>query len=251
MFTPTPTVARLSEVSHGMTNGGSLSRTAVVGAVLGISLLASGTSQAQAPKLLVFLHVSLKQRAFQGLLQSALPGVDVTAVGRVADFDRSLADSPDAVLTLPLVLQARGLSVRVQGRRAGASEERYALVAADSTPDPARVKAVGALDLLGREGTNGFVSRMLGASAKVERVTKVEDLLPLLQMQRVDAILIPERLIGDVKSASRINLMARQLPNAVGLPALAALGPGAASVSAGLAQLPMSLSQTMGVDAWH
>src|SRR3954464_5763375 len=103
-----------------MSNGGSLSRTAVVGAVLGISLLASGTSQAQAPKLLVFLHVSLKQRAFQGLLQSALPGVDVTAVGRVADFDRSLADSPDAVLTLPLVLQARGLSVRVQGRRAGA-----------------------------------------------------------------------------------------------------------------------------------
>jgi len=251
VFVDTPAVARLCEVSHGMTDGGSLSRTAVMGAVFGLSLLASSTSQAQAPKLLVFLHVSLKQRAFQGLLQSALPGIDVTAVGRVADFDRSLADAPDAVLTLPLVLQARKLSVQLQGRHAGASDERYALVAADAAPDPARVKTVGALDLLGRDGTNSFVSRMLGNPAKVERVTKVEDLLPLLQMQRVDAIMIPQRLFGDVRSASRITLVARELPTSVGLPALAALGPGAPSVSAGVSQLPMSLSQTMGVDAWH
>ncbi len=251
VFTHTPAVVRLREVSHGMTDGGSLSRTAVMGAVLGISLLASSTSQAQAPKLLVFLHVSLKQRAFQGLLQSALPGVDVMAVGRVADFERSLAESPDAVLTLPMVLQARGFAVQLQGRHAGATDEKYALIAADTAPDPARVKTVGALDLLGREGTNAFVGRMLGNSAKVERVTKVEDLLPLLQMQRVDAIMIPERLFGDVRSASRINLVGRQLPSPVGLPALAALGPGAPSVSAGVAQLPLSLSQTMGVDAWR
>lgn len=228
-----------------------MSRTAVVGAALGLSLLASRTSQAQAPKLLVFLHVSLKQRAFQGLLQSALPGIDVTAVGRVADFDRALSESPDAVLTLPLVLAARRLSAQLQGRHAGATEEKYALVGADAAPDPARVKTVGALDLLGREGTGAFVNRMLGAPAKAERVTKVEDLLPLLQMQRVDAILLPERLFGDVKSASRINLVARELPTAVGLPAVAELGAGASSISAGITRFPLSLSQTMGVDSWH
>jgi hypothetical protein len=222
-----------------------------MGAVLGISLLASATSQAQAPKLLVFLHVSLKQRAFQGLLQTGLPGVDVTAVGRVADFDRALADSPDAVLSLPLVLQARNLSIQLQGRRGGATDEKYALVAADSAPDPARVKTVGALDLLGREGTNSFVSRMLGNSAKVERVTKVEDLLPLLQLERVDAILIPQRLFSDVKSESRINLVQRELPLSVGLPALAAIGPGAPNISSAVAQLPINLLRTMGVDAWH
>ena len=228
-----------------------MSRTGVMGAVLGISLLASATSQAQAPKLLVFLHVSLKQRAFQGLLQSGLPGVDVTAVGRVADFDRALADSPDAVLSLPLVLQARNLSIQLQGRRAGATDEKYALVAADSAPDPARVKTVGALDLLGREGTNSFVSHMLGNSAKVERVTKVEDLLPLLQLERVDAILIPQRLFSDVKSESRINLVQRELPLPVGLPAIAATGPGAPNIASAVTQLPASLLRTMGVDAWH
>ena len=228
-----------------------MSRTGVMGAVLGASLLASATSQAQAPKLLVFLHVSLKQRAFQGLLQSGLPGVDVTAVGRVADFDRALSDAPDAVLSLPLVLQARNLSIQLQGRRGGAADEKYALVAAGTTPDPARVKTVGTLDLLGRDGTNSFVSRMLGNSVKVERVTKVEDLLPLLQLERVDAIMIPQRLFSDVKSESRINLVQRELSQSVGLPALAALGPGAPNISNAVTQLPTSLLRTMGVDAWH
>ena len=234
-----------------MTERGSSSRTAVMGAVLGLSLLASKTSLAAAPKLLVYLHVSLKQRAFQSLLQNALPGVDVTAVGRISDFDRALSDAPDAVLTLPIVLSAKNMHAQIQGVRTGSVEEKYALVAADIAPDLARVKAVGALDVLGREGTNDFVGRMLGISAKVERVTKVEDLLPLLQMQRVDAILIPERLLADVKSASRINLVPRELPKQVGLPAVASLGSGGPGLTVGIARLPASLSQTMGVDAWR
>ncbi|HEY0466463.1 MAG TPA: hypothetical protein VGC79_19775 [Polyangiaceae bacterium] len=234
-----------------MTDGRSLSRTAVVGAALGLSMLASRTSQAQAPKLLVYLHVSLKQRAFQGLLQTALPGVDVTAVGRISDFDRALADSPDAVLTLPLVLSAKNLHAQLQGQRAGSSEEKYALVAADAAPDPTRIKAVGTLDVLGRDGTNLFVNQVLGVSGKVERVTKVEDLLPLLQMQRVDAIVIPVRLLPDVRSASRINLVPRELPKPVGLPAVASFGAAGPGIAAGIAKLPLGLSQTMGVDAWH
>jgi len=234
-----------------MTDDGRLSRTAVMGAALGLGLLASRTAQAQAPRLLVFLHVSLKQRAFQGLLQGALPGVDVTAVGRISDFERAMSDTPDAVLTLPLVLSAKSLHLQLQGQRSGSGEEKYVLVAADAAPDPARVKTVGALDVLGREGTNLFVNSMLGVPTKVERVTKVEDLLPLLQMQRVDAILIPERLLSDVKSASRINLLPRDLPKHVGLPAVASLGSAGASIAAGIARLPAGLSQTMGVDAWH
>jgi hypothetical protein len=235
-----------------MTDGGVLSRTAVVGAALGLGVLASATAQAEAPKLLVFLHVSLKQRAFQALLEGALSGVGVTAVGRVGDFERALAsDAPDAVLTLPIVLQSKSLPPRLHGYRNGAPDEKYTLVGVDSAPDPGRVKTVGALDVLGRDGTGAFVDRMLGAAVKVERVAKVEDLLPLLQLQRVDAILLPERLLGDVKSASRINLVARELSARVELPAVAALGPGAAIVSASVARLPLAVSQTMGVDAWH
>ena len=69
-----------------------------------------------------------------------------------------------------------------------------------------------------------FVQSVVGAHPKVERVTKVEDLLPLLQMQRVDAILLPSRLLPEVKMASRLNLSSRELPATVGLPTVAKLG---------------------------
>src|SRR5687767_8338147 len=112
------------------------------------------------PKLLVFLHLSVKQRALQGELQAALPRLTVTAVGRVADFERGLAQGQDAVLAAGPVLEARGLQPRLQGYRLGAREEAYSLVAAGRAPDPTQTAVVGALDLLGREGTTAFVHGM-------------------------------------------------------------------------------------------
>lgn len=204
-----------------------------------------------APKLLVFLHVAVKQRAFQGELQAALSGIDVTAVGRIADFDRALQDGPDSVLTLPVVLAARGLEPKLRGRHLGALDESYVLVGADTIPDAARVQTVGALDLLGREGTNAFVEQLLGAHPKVERVTKVEDLLPLLQMQRVDAILLAARLFPDLRASSRLSLMQKELARKVELPALANLGSGGAQIMAAVTRLPSRLSSAVGVDEWR
>jgi hypothetical protein len=206
---------------------------------------------ATALRLLVFLHVAVKQRAFQTELQSAMGGVVVTAVGRIADFDRALQDGQDAVLTLPVVLAARGLAPGLRGMHRGSPEERYALVAVDTVPDPARVTAVGALDLLGRDGTNSFVQGLVGGKPKVERVTKVEDLLPLLQMQRVEAIVLASRLFAELKAASRLNLAQRELATGVGLPAAAKVGAGAPEVFAAVRRLPSELSGSLGVDEWR
>ena len=202
-------------------------------------------------KLLVYLHVAVKQRAFQSLLGAGLPGVDTTAVGRVADFERALQDAPDAVLTLPVVLAAHGLTPALRGLTRGSSEERYALVGAGSPPDAAKVASVGALDLLGRDGTNRFVRRLVGAQARVERVTKIEDLLPLLQMQRVDAVLLPSRLVADLRSASRLALAERQLELTVGLPAVASTGPGGAAVLGAIGKMPKDVSKLLGVEEWR
>jgi hypothetical protein len=203
------------------------------------------------PKLLVFLHVALKQRAFQSELQAALGEVGVMAVGRTADFDRGLAEAPDAVLTLPVVLAAHRLSVALQGLRKGSPDEPCALAGVDAQPDPATVASVGVLDVLGRDGMNRFVLDLLGRQPKVERVTKVEDLLPLLQLQRVDAIIVPSRLLGEVRAVSRLNVMARELPRGASLPAVASLGTGGPRILQAVRRLPARMTAALGVSEWR
>jgi len=203
------------------------------------------------PRLLVFLHVAAKQRAFQTELQAALPGVAVTAVGRTGDFDRALSEGQDAVLTLPVVLAAHGLAPVLRGVRQGSADERYSLVGTEAAPDPGTVTAVGALDLLGRDGMTAFVYTLVGRHPKVERVTKVEDLLPLLQMQRVEAILLPSRLLSEVKMASRLNLASRELTAPVGLPTVARLGESGVQVMSAIKRLPNGITRAFGVEEWR
>jgi hypothetical protein len=221
-----------------------------LGSALTLMWLGARTARAAGPRLLVFAHVAIKQRAFQTLLQEALPGLSVTTVGRVADFERALAEGQDAVLALPLVLRAHGLSAKLRGYREGSPEERYCLVGADVAPNSASVKTVGALDLLGREGTNAFVHGLLGSEPKVERVTKVEDLLPLLQMQRADAVLLPSRLFVELKSTSSLNLANRDLPTKVGIVAVASVGDGGAQAVAEVSRLSGDAARALGVESW-
>ena len=202
-------------------------------------------------KLLVYLHVAIKQRALQSDLQAALPGHDVNAVGRIGDFERLLGDGADAVLTLPVVLGAYKLSPVLQGQRAGSSEELYALMGVGSPPEPSKIQKVGALNLLSRDGTTNFVKSLLGASPKIERVSKVEDLLPLLQMQLADAILLPARFVADIKATSKLALAVRELSKTVGLPAVATPTPGGAQLLAGVSRLPANVTKLFGVDSWR
>jgi hypothetical protein len=203
------------------------------------------------PRLLVFLHVPLKQRAFQSQLQAALPGIAVSAVGRPADFERGLAEGPDAVLTLPLVLAAHHLTTSLQGLHKGAPEEAYVLAGVDTAPDPARVATVGVIDVLGRDGMNELVMTLLGAHPKVERVTKLEDLLPLLQLQRVEAIVLPARLLGEVAAPSRLSLVPRPLGPKVGLAAVASLGGGGVRILQAVRHLPANCADELGVSEWR
>lgn len=216
-----------------------------------MTLLLAREVKATERRLLAFLHTAVKQRALQSELGAALPGVVVTAVGRVADFDRALRAGQDAVLTLPAVLSARGLAPRLRGQRQGSAEEKYSLIGADVAPDPTRVSSVGALDILGREGTTEFVHGLVPGRPRVERVAKVEDLLPLLQLQRVSAILLPSRFYAEIHALSRLKLAQRELAALVGLPAVASVGPAASEVIAAVSRLPRKVTMPFGVDEWH
>jgi hypothetical protein len=220
-------------------------------AVVALAQLVTRGAAAGSAKLLVYLHVPLKQRAFQSELQAALPSLDVKTVGRLADFERGLEEGQDAVMSLPQLLKSHGLVPRLQGTHGGSPDERYSLVGAGATPAPKRVASVGALDLFGRDATNAFVHELLGAKPKVERVTKFEDLLPLLQMQRVESILLPTRLVPELTAASRLDLKHEVLPGLVKLPAVASVGAGGDQAVAAVARMPEKLSRSLGVDAWR
>lgn len=215
-----------------------------------LGLLSARVAEARAAKLLVFVQTSIKQRALQQLMQDALPNLSVTTVGRVADFGRALEEGQDAVLTLPIVMRARGITPQVLGRRAGASDEPYGLVGANGPPAVGSLKTVGCIDMLDRAGTNALVRDLLGREVKVERVTKVEDLLPLLQLSRADAVLLPTRLFADIKATSSLNLELRELPARLGLPAIAGVGPAASDAVRDAAKLAGKAAKLLGVDSW-
>jgi hypothetical protein len=222
-----------------------------IGAVIAAATLLARPAQALSGKLLVFLHVAVKQRALQSELQGALGGLEVTTVGRVGDFERGLKEGVDAVLSLPAVLSAFKLSAKLRGARGGSTEEKYSLVGTSGEPVPSQVGAVGALDLLGRDGTNSFVKELLGATPRIERVSKVEDLLPLLQMQRVDAVLLPSRLFNEIKSASKLTLVQKELGKSVGLPAVATVKSSGDAIVSAIAKMPAPVSKKLGVDSWR
>jgi hypothetical protein len=202
-------------------------------------------------KLLVYLHLVMKQRALQSALEGALRGVEVTAVGRIADFDRALAAGQDAVLSLPVVLAARGLTSKLQGTYKGSIDETYVLGAVDQAVSAASVKSIGVLDLLGRSETNDFVFQLVESRPKVERVTKVEDLLPLLQMQRVECICLPERLFQELRGMSRMNLVRTELRKRVGLPSVGSVAGRGSDIVAAVRSMSGDVSKSMGVDAWR
>jgi hypothetical protein len=202
-------------------------------------------------RLLVFLHLVLKQRALQAQLQAAAGSIKVTAVGRVADFERALENGHDAVLSLPPVLSAHGLKPVIAGYREGRADEVYSLMAADLAPQPGKVRSVGAVDLLGRNGTTAFTHELLASRPKVERVTKVEDLLPLLQLRRVDAVVLPARLVPELQAASEMKLVTYDLRKRVGLPALAFLSPKGRQAGSAVARLDREISLQLGVDEWR
>jgi hypothetical protein len=95
-----------------------------------------------------------------------------------------------------------------------------------------------------------FITSLLGASPKIERVTKVEDLLPLLQLATVDAVLAPERLVHALQAKSKLDLHAVPTQGTVGLPGLSIMTTAGAMLAHDIKRLGPQVSQEMGVTRW-
>jgi hypothetical protein len=114
-----------------------------------------------------------------------------------------------------------------------------------------KISVVGAVDLLGRDGTTAFVRDLLGAPLRVERVSKLEDLLPLLQMQHVEAVVLPSRLFSEIRVATKLALFQKELNKTVGLPAVATVTAAGEQIIAAIKRIPTVIAKTLGVDSWR
>jgi hypothetical protein len=211
---------------------------------------------ADRPSLYVFLYTDAKSTVFERTLQLKLPEISVTVFGRFRDFEESLtARPPDAVLALEPVLQARNMKAALQGVSNGDKTQHYVLLSAGAPLAGALSgRTIGVVDLFGRQDTQTFVGKLLKApDVHIKLVTKLEDLLSLLQFSAADAILVPSSMVKPFTERSRLALYVRELPDAVlGRAAVAVLSPEPrAVITRAIQRLDADTDKMMDLDGWR
>jgi hypothetical protein len=208
------------------------------------------------PVVHVFLQLDAKSSVIEKTLRQQLPELSVTVFGRLRDFEERLtAARPDAVLSIGPILQQHGQTATLQGYRGGKSVEPYVLAAVNQPLAGSLAgKTIGVVELLGREGTQTFVSGLLKEpSLKIKRVAKIEDLLSLLEFSAADGIVLPSSMLGMLLERTRLVIKTRELPGAlVGLPAVAVLNPAAREIVVrSFQQLDAPTKHLLGIDSWR
>jgi hypothetical protein len=230
-----------------------------------VLLVFLGSAQAGA-KVFVFYPSLARPLAIQEALAKKCPGLEITVFGRLTDLQAMVErDRPQAILAQNAVLkQLPEYRPRLQGTRNGSATENFVLLSIDKPFDVAKTSGsmIGVVGLLDRKEMDGFVGGLVPGAPHINRVTKVEDLLPLLIFQSVSAVLVSEANVKEFQKKSRANLVEVKLDKAkVGLVAAGlreggtgAGGSGAAgldqAVLSGLKALDAGTLALLGVDAW-
>jgi len=213
-------------------------------------------AQKAKPVVHVFLQLDARSSVIEKTLQQRLPELSVTVFGRLRDFEERLTTGhPDAVLSIGPILQQHGKTAALQGYRGGKNVEPYVLASVNQPlAGPLAGKTIGVVELLGREGTQTFVSGLLKeTSLKIKRVAKIEDLLSLLEFSAADGIVLPSSLLGTLVERTRLVIKTKELPGAlVGLPAIAVLNPAVREIIVkSFQQLDAPTKHLLGIDSWR
>jgi hypothetical protein len=149
-------------------------------------------------------------------LTEMCPGLKVTVFGRYQDFkQRTESDNPDIIITKPRVLKdLASYTEKMRGIRKGAPVEPCVLISIDKPvlQDSIPHMRIGVVDFLGRTGTERFMADLLGAPLNLNRVTKIEDLLPMLTFNKAQAVFVGESAVPYFKKITLLNLVITRLP---------------------------------------
>jgi len=194
----------------------------------------------QKPKLYVFMPSEMRPHAMRALLEKECPNLEIKVFPRYREFRDSMATAPpDAILSLEPVIE-KTLKLRNQdmgtkdtskiflkGVRDAVFDEPYVFLS-DKEVGSKKYKdmTIGVVDLLGRREMGALLGGNLDTedTLHLKTVTKLEDLLWLIQFQYVDAIFVPEAKVEYYGIKSKIELIKTPLPKArIGLAIVAVL----------------------------
>ncbi len=210
---------------------------------------------AVAQKLYVYYPVSVKPTVIQGQFEKACPGIEITVFGRYKDFTTMLTQvPPDAFITKTELAKrfSANYTIKLNAVKNGKTTEKYVALSVKDPVKPADLGPtiiVGALDFLGRTEMNKFMAKLTGATPKVKRVAKVEDLLPLLSFNMGKAIILTTDNSEIIKKKSNLNFVESPLKDqSFGIAALAVSKTGNGDK---IVQAVKNVKSIMGIDKWQ
>lgn len=167
--------------------------------------------------LYIFYPSIVRPQTIQDKVEKVFQGTTVTVFGRYNDFSAKIEiEPPDIIITKPILIKQLGTYTPVlNGYRNGKSEDNYVLLSINQPVDPKSITSetiIGTIDIMGRNGMNTFVSQFFSTTPKLKRVTKMEDLLPLLTFNMTVAVLVQEPAVSYFKTTSNLNFIVTPLP---------------------------------------
>ena len=211
---------------------------------------------ASAGKLYVYYPATVRPQVMQQKLSLACPTSEVMVFGRYEDFKAKVeADKPDVILTkTPLLAQFSGYTSASKAVGHGKTDEEFVLLSVDTPVDPATVNAttvIGVIDFLGRVGMSEFVKKFLPVEPSLKRVTKVEDLLPLLTFKMAKAVIVSKDFVPFFKQTSQLKFVETPLPSgSSGIASIASRDASAGAIIKSVQGIPQPAVIFPGVESW-
>lgn len=205
--------------------------------------------------LYVFKPTTEKANVVQAMMEGECEGVSITVFGRVKDFVKKVAEEePSGIISLgPVLALHSDFSVVAQGHLKGGSDANYSFVSVDAAFDPSSLETskLGVIDILGRKEMKVYMEDLFGGKVATKRVTKIEDLIPLLNFSAVSALFIEESVLDGIKDSTELNLVETKAKHKVGLVSLAISDPAQSDVlKKCVNKLSPKVNKVLGVEGW-
>ncbi|MBF0102333.1 MAG: hypothetical protein HQK77_15635 [Desulfobacterales bacterium] len=164
----------------------------------------------------VFYPTPISPKDLKEELSNACPEIDWSAFARYKDLNAMVKqNSPDAILALsPTINELGGYKIILKGSFKGNIKNAYILVSTDNALNPTNIGSIpiAVYDILGRKSLETFYNQFINPLPKLERVSKMEDLVTLLSLNMVKGMIIQEIYLNYIKERAARDFIVTPIP---------------------------------------